>query len=48
MSLARRGLGGAGSTSGAALAFGGYNGSDQSATEEFIGSGVSVKTITAS
>ena len=35
MATARRGLGGAG-TSGSALAFGGYTGSDSSATEEFI------------
>ena len=47
MSQARRGLGGAG-TSGSALAFAGYNGSDLATTEAFTGVGVSVKTITAS
>ena len=40
MSTARRGLGGAGSTNGAALAFAGYTGSDTAATEEFTGAGV--------
>ncbi len=48
MSTARRGLGGAGSTSTSALAFGGYTGSDTAVTEEFTGAGVSVKTITTS
>ena len=47
MAQARRGIGGAG-TSGSALAFGGYNGSDLATTEAFTGAGVSVKTITAS
>ena len=47
MAQARRGIGGAGTTS-SASAFGGYNGSDLASTEEFTGAGVSVKTITAS
>ena len=48
MSTARRGLGGAGSSSTSALAFGGYTGSDTAVTEEYTGPGVSVKTITTS
>ena len=48
MSTARRGLGGAGSTNSAALAFAGYTGSDTAVTENFEGAGISVKTITAS
>jgi len=48
MSTARRGLGGSGSTNGAALAFAGYTGSDTAATENFEGAGVVTKTITAS
>jgi len=48
LSTARRGLGGAGSTNSAALAFAGYTGSDTAVTENFEGAGISVKTITAS
>jgi hypothetical protein len=48
LSTARRGLGGAGSTNGAALAFAGYTGSDTAATEEFTGTGPTTKTITTS
>ena len=48
MNTARRGLGGAGSTSTSALAFAGYTGSDQAATEEFTGAGPATKTITTS
>ena len=46
MATARRGLGGAG-TSGSALAFGGYTGSDTAATEEFTGT-ATVKTLSSS
>jgi len=48
LSTARRGLGGAGSTNSAALAFAGYTGSDTAVTENFEGAGVVTKTITAS
>ena len=40
MSTARRGLGGAGSSSTSALAFAGYTGSDTAVTEEFSGGAV--------
>ena len=46
MAQARRGIGGAG-TSGSALAFGGYNGSDLASTEEFSGT-KTVKTLSSS
>ena len=48
MSTARRGLGGAGSTSTSALAFAGYTGSDSAATEEFTGAGPATVTISTS
>ena len=48
MNTARRGLGGAGSTSTSALAFAGYTGSDQAATEEFTGAGPATVTISTS
>ena len=46
MAQARRGIGGAG-TSGSALAFGGYNGSDLATTEAFSGT-ETVKTLSSS
>ena len=48
MNTARRGLGGAGSTSASALAFAGYIPGDSAATEEFTGAGPATVTISSS
>ena len=48
MATARRGLGGAGSSSTSALAFAGYTGSDTAATEEFSGAGPATVTLSTS